>query len=190
MFMSGEYEPNSSLFDLDALDQDSLDAALIAQDAEIRRVQSLPDYPEAMARYTSLIQEHDTSELPIELKAVGFLEQRAIEIAAKLLTEPTAVPSGPLGYATRFFGVSDTSNEAILEAFHRYSNYFYTVSWAAGNGVTVAQARKTIDEFKALPKPNFAVDPNLKERPLRSDDPFRAAFQYDDFKIEDTDQRE
>lgn len=188
--MSGEFKPEPALFDLDTLDQNSVEAARIAQEAEYRRVQSSPDHAEAMARYAHLIQELDTSRVPLELKTVDFLQGRAIDIATRLQTDPSAVPEESAGLAARFFGASDTSSGAIIAAFHKYDAYFYTLSWAVGNGMTVAQAREALAELQAQPEPRFAIDPNLRERPLRSDDPFRAAFQYDDFKIDDTDQEE
>lgn len=188
--MSGENEPSARLFDLDALDQDSEYAARAALEAEYQRIAALPDHAVALAYNTPLIQELDTRDLPLELKAADYLSQQALEIAVKVHEDPASIAERSLEFAARFYGTSDTNNETIWAAFQTYNGYLYTLYWASGNGTTIGQARQTIEEFRAQPKPKFVVNPNLKERPLRSADPFQAAFENDDFQILDDDAQE
>lgn len=186
--MSGEYESKPpTLFDLDALDQNSTEAAEIAEAAEFERVQMLPDYAEAMTRYSYLIQELNTDDVPFEFKAVNFLTEQAIDTVVKMRTDPTPVPEESMDFASRFFGASDTTRDAILAAHARYIDYSQVLAWAVTNSLTVAQAREAIAELRSRPKPQFIVDPDLKEIPLRGDDPFQNAFGEIDFKVEGDD---
>lgn len=166
-FMSGEYQPTPALFDLDALDQDSFEAARDAQDAEFQRITTLPDHAEAIESHALLIQELDTSDASLEDKAANFLRTQAIEIAIKLDTEPDTVADESVGFAARFFAASDASRETVAAAFDRYHDYVLALSWAVTYNRTIAQARQEI----AATRPHFRVDYGLI---ARRPDPFRS----------------
>lgn len=165
--MSGEYQSHPTLFDLDRLDQDSIDAAREAQYEELERIRALPDHAQVIAQNAALIQELDTSDAPIEDKAVVFLRMLAIETASKLELQPGAVPVESVEFAARFFVAPETSRDAVLAAFDRYHNYALALSWAVTYNRTIAQAREDIAETR----PHFQVDYGLTER---KPDPFRS----------------
>lgn len=170
--MSGEYQSQPTLFDLDRLDQDSIDAAREAQEQELERIRTLPDHAQAMVQDAALIQELDTSDSPLEDKAVSFLRMLAIETASKLELEPAAVPAEAVEFATRFFAAPEASREAVLTAYDHYHDYALALSWAVTYNRTIAQAREDI----AATRPHFQVDYGLTER---KPDPFRSLDSID-----------
>lgn len=177
--MGGEFQSGAALFDLDALDQDSVEAASAAQEAEIVRVQLLPDHADAMVRYPLVIQEFDTSDAPLEVKAVDFLRSQAINVAIQLQSDPAEVSEESVGFAARFFGTPEADHEAIVTVFDRYHDYALALSWAVTYNRTIAQAREEI----AATRPHFHVDYGLTER---EPDPFRGLFGIN-FKVEGDD---
>lgn len=137
--------PNYPSFDLDALNQDLVAAAIEAAAIEWQRIAALPDYADALQNKRAEIEQQYPGEEPLEVKVADYLNERADEIATTI--EYDGQPTDPdRAFLTRYLGQPEgTTLVDLHKTYYRRVEYLYALEGAMRGTVTLGHYR-TYDE--------------------------------------------
>jgi hypothetical protein len=140
--MSGEltHQANYPQFDLEAIDQRSVEATQQAYTTERQRVAELPEYGNAVENERAQIEKSYPDDGPFEIKVADYLDERAWQVVEIIQEDAPTVADRD--YLTRYLGQPEgTTLVELSNAYSRRIKYMFVLAGAINNNMTLAEYR-------------------------------------------------